>query len=145
MVFKKYLFVSLTCMTLTGISLGAEQTKTVFNPFTGNPDFITRLDSTTLPSGSTQYIQNNPLTVQTATMSITGQAGFDNSVFNVYNATPTMSTQGQIKLAFDASASLPCLWMYVNGQRWHMCGCPDSGPANNSGQCAGLLCGVTYP
>ena len=30
----------------------AEQTKTIFNPFTGNPDFITRLDGTTLLAGT---------------------------------------------------------------------------------------------
>ena len=32
--------------------LWSEQTKTVFNPFTGNPDFITRLDNTTLLAGT---------------------------------------------------------------------------------------------
>jgi hypothetical protein len=37
---------------------GAETTKTVFSPFTGKLDFITRVDSGTLPGGSTQYIQN---------------------------------------------------------------------------------------
>jgi len=37
---------------------GAEQLKAQFNACTGCPDYYTRLDSGTLPSGSTQYIQN---------------------------------------------------------------------------------------
>lgn len=43
---------------LIAIPLHAETTKVILNPFTGNFDYITKLDSTTLPSGSTQYIQN---------------------------------------------------------------------------------------
>lgn len=45
-------------LTILSSSASAETLKTVFNPFTGKFDYITRLDSTTLPSGSTFYIQN---------------------------------------------------------------------------------------
>lgn len=36
----------------------AESTKPSYNPLTGRFDYITRVDSTSIPSGSTQYIQN---------------------------------------------------------------------------------------
>jgi hypothetical protein len=52
----------------------AESTKTTFNPFTGKLDFITKLDSTTVPSGSSNYIQNTPPQAQNASMNITGSA-----------------------------------------------------------------------
>jgi len=123
----------------------AEQTKTIYNPFTGKLDYITKVDSNTLPGGSTNYIQNNPSSVQTATMTISGTAQFDQSQWSVYNATPTLSTNGQMILAFDSSAQYPCIWFQANGARYHMCGCPDGAPVNNSGQCMGFLCGVTYP
>lgn len=52
----------------------AEQTKTVFNPFTGKLDYITVLSSSTLPSGSTQYIQNT-FTPTTTTQVFSVQQG----------------------------------------------------------------------
>jgi hypothetical protein len=131
------IFLASTCL--------AESTKTTFNPFTGKLDFITKVDSTTLPGGSTQYIQNNPSTVQTATMSITGQAGFNNALFQTYASSPTAQPDGSMWLAQDSNATLPCVFFFYGGSRYHMCGCPDSGPNNNSGQCQGFLCGVTYP
>jgi len=42
----------LLILLLLPVFASAEQTKTIFNPFTGNPDFITRLDTTTLLAGT---------------------------------------------------------------------------------------------
>lgn len=52
----------------------AEQTKFIYNPFTSKLDAITALSSSTLPSGSTQYIQNT-LTPTTNTQSFSVQVG----------------------------------------------------------------------
>lgn len=85
------------------------------------------------------------LTIISSTVTISNAAQFDQAQFNVKTATPTLTTNGQMILAFDTTATFPCIWFQANGSRYHMCGCPDSGPANNTGQCAGYLCGVTYP
>lgn len=55
MVFTRNLFIPLIFMTTM---VHAETLKTIFNPSFGGPDFYTALSSSTLPSGSTQYIQN---------------------------------------------------------------------------------------
>lgn len=123
----------------------AESTKTVFSPFTGKLDFITKVDSTTLPGGSTQYIQNNPSSVQVATMSISGKAAFDHASFDIYTSSPTSQPNGSVWLAKDSGSAFPCFFFFYGGARYHMCGCPETGPATNSGQCMGFLCGVTYP
>ena len=52
---SRYLFLLLGFLACSAL---AEPVKTIFNPFTGKQDYITRVDSNTLPSGSTQYIQN---------------------------------------------------------------------------------------
>lgn len=54
---KKLLGTFALLIGFSTISL-AEQLKTVYNPFTGKLDYITALSSSSLPSGSTQYIQN---------------------------------------------------------------------------------------
>lgn len=56
------------------VVIHAEQTKLLYSPFTGKLDYITKLDSTTLPSGSTQYIQNT-LTPTTTTQRFSVQVG----------------------------------------------------------------------
>jgi hypothetical protein len=60
--FKSKLFLLLTLCASTASS---EQLKTVYNPWTGKQDYITKLSSTTLPTGSTHYVQTNPASQQT--------------------------------------------------------------------------------
>jgi len=59
-----WLLTFLILMIVATSLLMAEMTKSVFNPFTGQPDFITALSSSTLPTGSSNYIQNTE-TLQT--------------------------------------------------------------------------------
>lgn len=107
----------------------AERLKQIFNPAFGGGDFYTQLDSTTLPSGSTQYIQNNPSSVQTATMTITGPATFDRGIFTVYSSSPTVSETGQLELAKVGSA-VPCLWTWdAGGNRYRLCFTQDNAAA----------------
>ena len=54
----KKLFLSALLFLSASASLLAETTKQTFNPLTGKFDLITVLSSSTLPSGSTFYIQN---------------------------------------------------------------------------------------
>lgn len=138
----KWLFLLL----FLSVPASAEQTKTTFNPFTGKLDYITVLSSNTLPAGSTQYIQNNPVDVQEATMTITGKAAFDKAKFAVYLSSPTAGNAGDVILAKDSSSDYLCFWTFVNGNRYRMCGCLDN-PAGGvgSGLCLGLLCAITGP
>lgn len=142
MEFKKHLYIPL--MLMTGL-LHAETLKQIFNPAFGGGDFYTQLDSDTLPGDSTNYIQNNPSVVQVATMSITGVAQEDHDLYTVYPSSPSGFSDGNIILAKDPSNTLPCIFFFYGGARYHMCGCPETGPSTNSGQCQGFLCGVTYP
>lgn len=54
---KRFLYAVALALGLTSF-VCSEPLKTVYNPFTGKLDYITKVDSTTLPSGSTNYIQN---------------------------------------------------------------------------------------
>lgn len=49
--------IGLSLLGLSGTAY-SESTKTLFNPFTGKLDFITKVSSDTLPPGSTNYIWN---------------------------------------------------------------------------------------
>lgn len=68
---KKLIFLGLLLTSSFGF---AEPTKTIFNPFTGKLDYITKMSSSTLPSGSTQYIQNT-LSPTTATQKFSVERG----------------------------------------------------------------------
>jgi hypothetical protein len=82
----------------------AEPTKTVYNPFSGRPDYITRLDSGTLPSGSTQYIQN------TATLQSGAQFNTSSgTVGELAVSTPTFGTSGLSNAYFLTPANK--LWL----------------------------------
>ena len=100
----------------------------------------------TLLPGNTNYIQNNPPSVQTATMTISGTAQFDKAIFDVYNSSPTSAQTGLALLA-QVNSAAPCIWTYDSvGNRYHLCFTLDNPAAGgNSGQCMGLMCGLTYP
>lgn len=76
------------------VSVQAEQVKTRFNSCTGCSDFITKLDSTTLPSGSTVYVQTNPASQQsTAFNTSSGTVGTQLNVNHIhFNGTSSMVT-----------------------------------------------------
>lgn len=69
----------------------AETLKLVPNPFTGKLDYITKLSSTTIPTGSTNYVQTNPSSKQTTAVSITN-AGIDSITATAFNTTATSMT-----------------------------------------------------
>lgn len=116
-------------LLLLASSIHAETTKTVFNPFTGKLDFITTLSSTTLPAGSTFYIQDN------------GVGG----LFEVNTSSPGINITGQ--LSTSKVDSVVSVWLWANGHRWRFAPTLDDPAAagGSSGQCMGLLCGLTYP
>lgn len=100
------------------VSVYAETTKTKFNPFTGKLDFITTLSSTTLPSGSTQYIQNtgNPTTT---TQVFNVSSGTILGPLRITGAFLTQQASEGTSLEFDPSGTT----LAINKQS----GGPDSG------------------
>lgn len=62
----------------------AEQIKTVFNPFTSKPDYITKVDSSTISPGSTAYVQVGPSGTQTGAFNMS--SGTVNGPFTVQDA-----------------------------------------------------------
>lgn len=92
----KWIFLSLGIIFFYSNLLQASNYKNIFNPLSGKFDAVNNLSSSTLPSGSTNYIQNNPIGVQVATFSvqsgtITGSAYFASQSGNVAIGVSTAS------------------------------------------------------
>jgi hypothetical protein len=82
---KKYV---LAVLLLASPAL-AEPTKTVYNVFSGKLDFITKVDSSTLPSGSTQYVQIGETLQSGATFYVSSGTVANLTVSTITGISPT--------------------------------------------------------
>lgn len=109
---KKFLLHLLPALFF-GCLARAETTKTVYNPFTGRLDYITALTSSTVPSGSTQYVQITPSAEQSGGFFISsGTIGSNGllvkSLFTVDNSdVPAGLFANRSSLSFDPTSGAP--------------------------------------
>lgn len=104
-------------LILLTVYLWAEPVITINNPYSGYPDFITQVNSGTLPSGSTNYIQNT-LSPTIASQSFNVQQGeFSQTGFIMTDANSctwntTINASGSLVTTLiscpSASGSRPC-------------------------------------
>jgi len=106
----KRLFLALVALALAGPAV-AEPTKTVFNPFTGKLDYITRIDTNTIIPGTgiTATSTNGTITINSTGGGGGGASTLETMVNGVQITSPTASQNfignGGVKISGSATSS----------------------------------------